>query len=160
VKERRQAMLKKGQTARDFVLELLEGGRVSLRQILEQGPAAIVFFKTSCPTCQLALPFLDRMRGGALPVYVVSQDDAARTREFLRLFPVELPVLLDAAAAGYPASNAYGIEYVPSLFVIETDGTISETCEVFDRRVYEALAVRAGRPIFQPGESVPLYKPG
>ncbi|MFZ5925831.1 MAG: TlpA family protein disulfide reductase [Acidobacteriota bacterium] len=153
-------MLSKGQTAPDFELERLEGGRISLRQVLERGPAAIVFFKASCPTCQLALPFLDRMRGGALPVYAVSQDDAARTREFLRQFPVGLPVLLDAAAAGYPASSAFGIEYVPSLFVIEVDRTISESCEVFDRRVYEALGARAGRLIFQPGESVPLYKPG
>lgn len=153
-------MLRRGQTAPGFALERLDGGRVSLREILEQGPAVVVFFKVSCPTCQLALPFLDRLRGGALPVYAISQDDAARTREFLRLFPVELPVLLDAAAAGYPASNAYGIEYVPSLFVIEVDGTVSESCEVFDRRVYEALGARAGRPIFEPGESVPLYKPG
>lgn len=153
-------MLKEGQRAPDFELEQLGGGRVSLRGILAQGPAALVFFKASCPTCQLALPFLDRLRDSALPVYAVSQDDAARTRESLRLFPVKLPMLLDAAAAGYPASNAFGIEHVPSLFVIEQDGTISETCEVFDRRVYEELGRRAGRTIFEPGESVPLYQPG
>lgn len=153
-------MLKAGQTAPDFTLERLEGGRVSLREILEQGPAAVVFFKASCPTCQLALPFLDRVRDGALPFYAISQDDAARTREFLRLFPVDLPVLLDAAAEGYPASNAYGIEFVPSLFVIEADGTISDVCEAFDRRAYQRLAERAGKAMFAPGESVPLYKPG
>jgi peroxiredoxin len=153
-------MLKEGQKAPDCELEQLGGGRVSLREILEQGPAAIVFFKVSCPTCQLALPFLDRLRDSALPVYAVSQDDAARTREFLRLFPVKLPMLLDSAAAGYPASNAFGIEYVPSLFVIEQDGTVTETCEVFDRRAYEELGRRAGRAIFEPGESVPLYQPG
>lgn len=133
---------------------------MSLREILERGPAAIVFFKASCPTCQLALPYLDRLKDGSLQVYAVSQDEEARTREFLRLFPLEMPVLLDAARAGYPASNAYGIETVPSLFVIETGGTVSETCEVFDRRVYEELGRRAGRIMFQPGESVPLYKPG
>ncbi len=153
-------MLRKGQTAPGFELERIEGGRVSLRKILEQGPAAIVFFKASCPTCQLALPFLDRLSGGALPVYAISQDDAARTRGFLPLFPVVLPVLLDAASAGYPSSNAYRIEYVPPLFVIEVDGTVSDSCEVIDRRVYEALGARAGRPIFQPCESAPLYKPG
>lgn len=133
---------------------------MSLGRILEQGPAAIVFFKAGCPTCQLALPYLDRLRGGSLPVYAISQDDGARTREFLRLFPLELPVLLDAAAAGYPASNAYGIEHVPSLFVIDADGTIAEVCEVFDRRLYEELGRRAGRMMFQPDESAPLYKPG
>lgn len=153
-------MLKAGRTAPDFMLERLEGGRVSLREILAEGPAAVVFFKAGCPTCQLALPFLDRLRGGSLPIYAVSQDNAARTREFLRLFPVRLPVLLDAAAEGYPASNAYGIEHVPSLFVIEAGRTISETCEAFDRRVYDGLARRAGKAMFAPGEPVPMYKPG
>jgi peroxiredoxin len=153
-------MLKAGQAAPAFELERLDGGRVSLGGILEQGPAVIVFFKVSCPTCQMALPYLDRLRGGALPVYAVSQDDAARTREFLKMFPLRMPVLLDAAAQGYPASRAYGVEYVPSLFVIERDGTIAESCEVFDRRVYEGLGRRAGKEIFLPQESVPLYQPG
>jgi peroxiredoxin len=153
-------MIQAGQKAPGFELERLGGGRVSLDQILEHGPAAIVFFKASCPTCQMALPFLDRLKDGALPLYAISQDDAARTREFLRLFPLAMPVLLDAAAGGYPASNAYGIEYVPSLFVIEPGGEVSLACEVFDRRVYEELARRAGRVMFEPAETVPLYKPG
>jgi peroxiredoxin len=156
----RGAMIQAGHRAPGFELDRLGGGRVSLGQILSNGPAAIVFFKASCPTCQLALPYLDRLKDGALPLYAISQDDAARTREFLRLFPLQMPVLLDAAAGGYVASNAYGIEYVPSLFVIEAGGEISMTCEVFDRRLYEGLARRAGRLMFQPGEAVPPYKPG
>jgi peroxiredoxin len=153
-------MIQAGQQAPDFTLELLDGGHITLAHLLETGPLALVFFKASCPTCQLALPFLDRLAGGALHVYAVSQDDAARTREFLRIFPLKMPVLLDPASAGYPASNSYGIQYVPSLFVIEPDGLISAVCEAFDRRAYEALGLRAGMPLFQPGEPVPLYKPG
>ncbi|MEJ5370036.1 MAG: TlpA disulfide reductase family protein [Bryobacteraceae bacterium] len=153
-------MIQAGQQAPGFSLERLDGGHATLAQLLESGPLALVFFKASCPTCQLALPFLDRLCGSALRVFAVSQDEAARTREFLRLFPLQMPVLLDSAAAGYPASNAYGIRYVPSLFVIEPDGVVSAVCEAFDRRAYESLAARAGRPMFSPGESVPLYKPG
>jgi len=153
-------MIQAGQQAPDFTLELLEGGHTTLAELRQAGPLALVFFKASCPTCQLALPFLDRLAGGALQVYAVSQDDAARTREFLRLFALKMPVLLDPASAGYPASNACGIQYVPSLFVIEPDGLISAVCEAFDRRAYEPLGLRAGRAMFEPGEEVPLYKPG
>ncbi len=151
-------MIQAGQQAPGFSLARLDNA--TLAHLLEAGPLALVFFKASCPTCQLALPFLDRLSGSALRVFAVSQDDAARTREFLRLFPLQMPVLLDPASAGYPASNAYGIQYVPSLFVIERDGTVSAVCEAFDRRAYESLGLRAGKPLFSPGESVPLYKPG
>lgn len=153
-------MLATGQKAPDLQLERLEGGVCTLGEILAEGAAALVFFKAGCPTCQLALPFLDRLRGGRLQVFAVSQDDEARTREFLRLFPVKLPVLLDRAARGYPASNACGIRYVPTLFVIEPDGTVAQACEAFDRNFYEDLARRAGRTMFEPGERVPQYQPG
>jgi len=153
-------MLQTGAQAPDFTLDLLEGGRRSLGEILEAGPVLVVFFKVTCPTCQLALPYLQRIEGGALQIYAVSQDDAARTREFMRLFGVHLPMLLDPAAGGYPASRAYGVEYVPSLFLVEPGGRISWTAEAFDRRAFEQLAQRAGRPMFEPGETVPLYKPG
>ncbi len=153
-------MIQAGQHAPGFSLARLAGGSATLVQLLESGPLALVFFKASCPTCQLALPFLDRLAGGALRVFAVSQDDAVRTREFLRLFPLKMPVLLDPASAGYRVSNAYGVQYVPSLFVIEPDGLISAVCEAFDRRAYESLGLRAGVPLFEPGETVPLYKPG
>lgn len=153
-------MLAPGTAAPEFTLDLLEGGRRSLAEILEAGPVVLVFFKVTCPTCQLALPYLQRIDGGALQIYCVSQDDAERTREFMRLFGVHLPMLLDPAAAKYPASRAYGVQYVPSLFLVESDGRISWTVEAFDRRAFEELARRAGRPMFSPDESVPLYKPG
>ncbi|MGQ9916074.1 MAG: TlpA family protein disulfide reductase [Bryobacteraceae bacterium] len=153
-------MIQAGQQAPDFTLELLDGSYAALAQLLDAGPAAIVFFKAGCPTCQLALPFLDRLTGSPLRVYAISQDDAARTREFLRQFPLKMPVLLDAASAGYPASNAYGIRYVPTLFVIESGGKVSTVCEAFDRGAYESLGRRAGRTLFESGEAVPLYKPG
>lgn len=153
-------MLQPGSTAPPFTLELAGGGRRSLAEILRDGPAVLAFFKVTCPTCQLALPYLQRICGGELQVYAISQDDAARTQEFQRMFGVELPVLLDPAPASYPASRAYGIQYVPSLFLVEADGRISWTAEAFDRRAYEQLARRAGKPMFSPEDRVPAYKPG
>lgn len=153
-------MLQPGSTAPPFTLELASGGRRSLSEILQAGPAVLAFFKVTCPTCQLALPYLQRIRGVQLQVYAISQDDAARTQEFQRMFGVELPALLDPAAAKYPASRAYGIQFVPSVFLVERDGRISWTAEAFDHRAYEELARRAGRPMFGPEDRVPAYKPG
>ena len=36
-----------------------------------------------------------------------------------------LPLLLDEEDAGFPASNAYGISTVPTMYLVERDGTIS-----------------------------------
>jgi peroxiredoxin len=152
-----------GAAAPDFQLCRLEGGHASLADLIAGAPALLAFFKTSCPVCQLTLPFLDRLRDGAsssLNVVGVSQDEAGATREFNEQFGIRFPVLLDTAKAGYQASNAYGITHVPTLFLVERDGAISRSVEGFVKRDLEDLALRAGVAIFQPGENVPEWKAG
>src|ERR1700754_1566046 len=86
----------------------------SLESALPVGEVLLVFFKISCPTCQLALPFLERQhRSGQLVVYGISQDKADATAAFAKTFGLTFPILLDSAASHYPASNAYGISTVP-----------------------------------------------
>ena len=133
----------------------------SLESTLPAGELLLVFFKISCPTCQLTLPFLERLhQSGRLTIYGVSQDEAGDTRQFARAFGLTFPMLLDSAAAHYPASNAYGITNVPSLFLISALRTIEWTLEVFSRSDLEGLGMRFEFTIFRPGELVPEFKPG
>jgi len=69
-------------------------------------------------------------------------------------------MLLDTTEAGYPASNAYGLSHVPSLFVIERDGTISWSLEGFVKREFIEMARVAKVDPFGPGENVPEWKAG
>jgi|ERR1700733_5304850 len=55
------AALTTGTQAPDFELKTLEGKRFSLSEQLGRGAAVLAFFKVSCPTCQYALPFLERL---------------------------------------------------------------------------------------------------
>jgi peroxiredoxin len=130
-----------------------------LAEILSRGPVLLVFYKISCPTCQFTLPFLERIAHGSLPIVAISQDDAAGTRRFQSKFGT-LPTLLDSEEQGYPASNAFGIAYVPSLFLVEPDGGISLASEGFVKADLESIAARAAVPIFQATESVPAWKAG
>ena len=126
------------------------------------GPVLLVFFKASCPTCQFTFPYLERIARGAsgLTVAGVSQDGAQTAAQFAEAFGVTFPVYLDDAGAGYPASNAYGIQYVPSLFLVE-DGRVTEAVSGFSRAGLEGLARRFGAPSpFAPGEKVPDFRPG
>jgi hypothetical protein len=71
-----------------------------------------------------------------------------------------MPTLLDSEDEGYPASNAFGITHVPSLFLVEPDGTISLASEGFMKTDLEAIGARAGLPVFGAKESVPAWKAG
>ncbi|HEV1285170.1 MAG TPA: TlpA disulfide reductase family protein [Bryobacteraceae bacterium] len=152
-------MLSAGSKAPAVSLPDLNGSPNSLVEILSRGPVLLVFYKISCPTCQFTLPFLERIAKGSLPIVAISQDDAAGTRRFQSKFGT-LPTLVDGEDQGYPASNAFGIEYVPSLFLVEPDGTISLTSEGFVKADLEAIASRASLPIFRATESVPAWKAG
>ena len=50
-----------GTTAPDFTLPDMDGKQFSLRQAIARGPVVLVFFKVSCPVCQFAFPFIERI---------------------------------------------------------------------------------------------------
>jgi peroxiredoxin len=153
-----------GQRAPEFRLDDLNGGQKSLSELLPAGPVFLAFFKVSCPTCQFTLPYLERIYSGLADgnalMIAVSQDDAESTREFHKEFGITMPTLLDSARQGYPASNAYGLVYVPSMFLVERDGTISWSLVGFNRKELEELGGKLGVNPFKPGERVPEMKSG
>lgn len=151
-----------GAPAPDFTLGLLDGGRVHLAAWLAQSPVLAAFFKTTCPTCKLAFPFLERIhqRSRALRVLAISQDPGPATRGFLDAFSPTLPAALDPAAAGYAVSNAYGITHVPSLFLISPAGIVEWFSTGFSKPAFDELASRAACPLFTPGDHAPLWQPG
>lgn len=152
--------LETGHTAPEFSLDLAGGGSLSLAEILSRGPALFVFYKVTCPTCQLALPFLQRLQGGPIQVFAINQNSEEQVSEFNEAFEVELPTLIDHASNGYPVSNAFAITHVPSLFLVEPDRSISWSWVGFNKAKFQELAARAGRAIFREGERVPESKSG
>ncbi|MCC6588906.1 MAG: TlpA family protein disulfide reductase [Bryobacterales bacterium] len=160
-------MLEAGQRAPEVSLRQADGTSVSLADLLKQGPAVLAFFKISCPVCQMAFPYLDRLASAQTATGVnsprvigVSQDDAADTRAFANRFAPQTPMLLDDEDAGYHASNAYGISHVPTVFVVEQDGSISHSWTGFSKADFEKLGDRIGHSPFQPGDNVPAWRAG
>ena len=162
--KKQHTMLSAGAIAPDFKLEDLSGAVRTRSAISDGHPVLLAFFKVSCPTCQFAFPFLERLyRGRAnrdIGMYAISQDDAKSTHEFHQEFGITMPTLLDTAESGYPASNAYGLSYVPSLFLVEPDGRISLTLTGFEKKGMEELGLRLGKAPFEAGEYVPEFKSG
>ena len=102
------AALGRGTTAPDFTLPAMDGKQFSLREALARGPVLAAFFKISCPTCQYALPFLQRIYiahgNKAVTIVGISQNTKKDTAAFIKEYGITFPVLLDDTSS-YPASN-------------------------------------------------------
>lgn len=148
----------------DFELLSLAGERESLSLLLKSRSVLLAFYKVTCPTCQLALPFLERLHERESPttprVVAISQDDERASGDFNRRFALTFLTLLDKREDRYPVSNVYGITNVPTLFLIEPDGRISDFAEAFDKAMLERVATRFGIEVFTPADRVPVLRPG
>ncbi len=159
-----------GKRAPDFELKTLDGNQFSLADELARGPVVLAFFKVSCPTCQYAFPFLERLykaygRNGVALVGV-SQNGAKETASFIKEFGVTFPILLDDTNS-YPVSNAYGLTNVPTSFWIAQDGEIEVSSvgwvkadfEQINRKMAEAGKISPAG-VFKPGEDVRDFRAG
>ncbi len=154
-------MLAAGDRAPAVALKNADGTSVKLDSLVNDGPALLAFFKVSCPVCQMTWPYLERLSsGGKLKIIGVSQDEPATTAQFNQRFGITFPTLFDRSKDNYPASNAFGITNVPSLFLIEQDGTISRAVMGWSKRDIEALEPFAGAQAIRPGEQVTEWRAG
>jgi len=163
--------LEAGVHAPEIELNDLDGRKFSLQEARKKGPVVAAFFKVSCPVCQFTFPFLERIfkaygKSGKFTFVGISEDNAADTRSFNREFGVTFPVLLDPAGK-YPASNAYGLTHVPSVFLISPEGEIESSFVGWSKadteqlnRMLAGTANATPAQIFPAGESVPEFKPG
>jgi peroxiredoxin len=164
------AALAVGTKAPGFELKTMDGKRFSSSDELARGPVVLAFFKVSCPTCQYAFPFLERLHQAygqkGVALVGVSQNDARDTAAFVKEFGVTFPVLLDDTRS-YPASNAYGLTNVPTLFWVAPDaeieissvGWVKADFDQINRKMAEAGRA-APAAVFKPGEDVRDFRAG
>jgi len=164
------AALTAGTKAPDFELKAMDGRSFVLSEELAHGPIVLAFFKVSCPVCQYAFPFLQRLErayGHATARIIgVSQNDPKQTEAFAKDFGVTFPVLLDNTDS-YPVSNAYGLTNVPTVFWIGGDGEIEISSvgwvkadfEEVSRKTAEARNISPAS-VFEPGEEVRDFRAG
>jgi len=159
-----------GNTAPGFSLKSLDNKEYSLPTLMERGPVVAAFFKISCPVCQFAFPFLERLYkrygGDGVSFLGISQDDARSTSKFAKEYGITFPIVLDDEN-GYLVSNAYGLTSVPTIFFIDNDGTVKASSIGFDKKDLEKIAAELAErkkisvaPLFRPDEVVPANKPG
>jgi peroxiredoxin len=120
--------------------------------------ALVVFFETDCPTCQLALPYLNALKRDSIQVIGLSQDGEASTREFVSQLKISYPVELDS---GLKISRVYDPQNVPTFYLLDEHGQVEKTLIGFDKKGLNELAAAVGQPpIAPPDDGAPAWKPG
>ena len=133
---------------------------------LQPGPSMLMFYKVTCPTCQMAAPVAQRLFERFPGRFAaVAQDPPEKIEDFGRRYGASFPSLSDVPP--YPGSDAYGVRTVPTLFVID-GGRVVDVVESWERdgwnrvtsRLDELLGDGSGAPISEAGDGLPPMRPG
>ena len=160
-------LLSVGQTAPGFSLRGIDDETYLLQKDGARLTLA-VFFKTTCPTCMLTWPYVEKLyqtfRGAGLAVWGISQDAAEVSARFASEYGSTFPILIDA---DWRVSREYDPAVVPTLLLIDGAGTLRDTVVGFDKvglnRLSEAIAARLNMPaaeIAPADDGNPVVKPG
>ena len=149
-----------GSQAPDFDLKDLNGQNRRLSEVLVNGPVALVFYKSACPTCQFTFPYIQRIFSRVVTtagwtLWGISQDDIVETRSFKKQYGITFDLLIDEYP--YSVSAAYGLEFVPGIFLIRPDGKIAVSEFGFTK---SGLNQIAGFDFFTPNDGLPATRPG
>lgn len=164
------AALATGTRAPQFELFAMDGSKFILRDALQRGPVLAIFFKISCPVCQYALPYFERIYKAygnkKLTIVGISQNENRDTAGFLKTYGINFPILLDDTKT-FPVSNAYGLTNVPTAFWISDAGAIEVSSVGWVRREFEEIVRKAAsaagdapKPLFQPTEQIADFRAG
>ncbi|MFM7718044.1 MAG: TlpA family protein disulfide reductase [Actinomycetota bacterium] len=130
------------------------------------GPVALLFYKDTCPVCQMAAPTTARFEA-AYPGRLVgiAQDPPDRVERFAREYGFAARSVTDPPP--YPASDAYGITSVPTLVLVGRDGRVEDVSGAWDRAAWNRISERiaadlgvAASVVSEDGDGRPPFKPG
>jgi len=152
-------MLSAGDKAPSFSLPAVDGGG-TVSDPWGEGPTVLTFFKVSCPVCKMVAPMLTALSEGGARVVAIGEDPPDELTQFAEQEGQRVPTLTEGAP--YDVSQAYGLEAVPSIFLIDADGMIQDSIAGWNRDSWNNLAASAGvaTPLSTPDDGLRPFRPG
>jgi peroxiredoxin len=159
-----------GAKAPGFELHTPDGASFRLDDALAMGPVILAFYKASCPICQFTFPYLQKIHAASAAqsnarIVGISQDRGVETRRFVQEVGLTFDVVIDEHP--YAVSASYGLEFVPALFVVGSNGVIQLSDSGFRKdtleEISEVLAGGGGQPaikLFHSNDGLPASRPG
>jgi peroxiredoxin len=162
--------LSAGSQAPDFTLTGVDGKEYRLSQALERGLLLAVFVKTTCPACDLIMPYLKRLAQTyphkGWQVWVISQNFAESSRRYAERFGASFPVVVDEPEQ-WPVSHAWDPPVTPTLFLVGADARVEAVTWGFSKgdlnQMAERIASHLGEPphlVAQRDDGNPDARPG
>ena len=151
-------MLAAGDRAPSLVLPDAATGE-SVTDPWREGPVVLAFFKTTCPVCQMAAPKVQALAEAGVRVVAIGEDSPREIQSYAERHGQKVTTLSETAP--YPASDAFGIDTVPTLFRVDEDGTVRDAVVSWDRDRWNRLAEAAGgAAVSDEGDGLPPFRPG
>lgn len=116
------------QLAPDFSLPKLSGGVISLAEFRGKKPVVVDFWASWCPNCRRDMPNLNRYyekyKDKVEVIGINLQESESTVRNFIASRGISFPIAFDPYSQ---ASNAFGIQYTNTHFLINIDGELVRT---------------------------------
>ncbi len=134
-------LVREGDTAPDFTVEMFDGSRVALSDLRDQ-VVLLNFWATWCPPCREELSrveteLIERFSGRDFIFLPVSRGETRQAvGEFLDKMGYIFPVGLDHEQAIY---NLYATNYIPRNFLIGKDGKVVLATMGYEPEEFDAL---------------------
>jgi len=111
---------------RDFTLSDLDGQPVSLASFKGNSVVILDFWATWCPPCRMTMPILQKLKDslgsrGLVILSIDQRENPATVRSFVQQNRLTVRILLDTDSR---VSGAWGVTGLPTLFVIDKEGTV------------------------------------
>jgi peroxiredoxin len=150
--------LSPGDRAPTFILPDASTGE-DVTNTWRDGPTVVAFFKVTCPVCQMAAPKVQALADGGARVVAIGEDPAPRLTAYARDYGQAVPTVSEPPP--YRVSDAYDVVAVPTLFLVDEDGTVADAVSGWDRERWNQVAASVGvGPVSTPGDGLPPYRPG
>ena len=150
-------MLSGGSSAPSFTLPEVGGGEVT--DPWADGPVVLAFFKTSCPVCRMSAPVVQAIADTGVRVVAIGEDPPKALAAFAADEGLTLTTLSESEP--YPVSSAYGLDTVPSLFLVDEAGLVRDAVVSWDRDEWNRFAVAAGgSEVSNEADGRPAQRPG
>ena len=134
-------LVKAGDQAPDFTVEMFDGSRVTLADL--RGKVVLLnFWATWCPPCREELThvqteLIDRFAGRPFVFLPVSRGESRETvAAFREKTGYEFPMGLDSTQSVY---KRYAANYIPRNFLIDADGRVVSATVGFEKTEFEEL---------------------
>lgn len=157
IHERAEASPLVNQAAPPFALPSLDGRTISLADYHGKQNLVVSFWASWCGPCRLEMPVLRAFYekhhndSNSFEFLAISIDDsAAPARAFATSSKIPFPVLLDVSKQ---TAEAYDVDGIPMLFVIDKSGTIIFGHSGFDATLQFQLANALGIDLAPTGGS-------